>query len=696
MDMKSILKVWLCIMPLFFVSCSEEESNSVESKSRIICTVDKFVSDNQSRTKTDPDNGFLITWASGDVIGIFPYEGYQEPFVIPTSQIGNTYATFDGGYWALKKGLKYNAYYPFDKANFESANMKAQIPVTYIGQGQNGTSCDIGAYDYTYSDWQTASGGAVNFSFHHLGAIGVFTLTYPATTTYTQLILSVDDALIPLKGTYDLTATDVSLAPDESSMSTSLSLGLTNCSGVAGETGTFYMMLPPMDLSNNEVTLTLTSASGTSCTYTIEKAMTIKKGKLYRRTGTPKNSKVKGTVDGWLEDEEDTTPYVTFTAEAEQTLTMSQAVATLEYSVNGGKWKELGTNTVTFGGSYKNLRLRGKSKIGTRGYIIFGRDTFVSCKGDIRTLVDFENYDIVDTSRAQFTSLFKDCTCLTTAPDLPATTLASQCYMFMFEGCTNLTKAPKLPTTTLTMGCYSFMFQGCTNLTSAPELPATTLVHTCYQGMFYDCENLTTAPKLPATTLASNCYESMFSGCTQLFNAPELPSTSLAWACYSNMFSRCNNLKTAPELPATALTAYCYDSMFQGCTSLTAAPKLPATILTQFCYNNMFYGCENLTAAPELPAKTLEKSCYSRIFYNCKKLSRITMLATDVSAESCLSEWVWGVASTGTFTKSKEMASSTIGYYIPTGWTVLNYEEDNTYEDDGPPSDIFGDSGLEL
>lgn len=115
-----------------------------------------------------------------------------------------------------------------------------------------------------------------------------------------------------------------------------------------------------------------------------------------------------------------------------------------------------------------------------------------------------------------------------------------------------------------------------------------------------------------------------------------------------------------------------------------------------FCYHNMFYGCENLTAAPELPAKTLEKGCYSRIFYNCKKLSRITMLATDVSAESCLSDWVWGVASTGTFTKSKEMASSTIGYYIPTGWTVHNYEEDNTYEDDGPPSDIFGDGGLEL
>ena len=58
---------------------------------------------------------------------------------------------------------------------------------------------------------------------------------------------------------------------------------------------------------------------------------------------------------------------------------------------------------------------------------------------------------------------------------------------------------------TLTSYCYSYLFSD-TNLTTAPELPATTLAEGCYYGMFSTCESLTTAPELPATTLANKCY----------------------------------------------------------------------------------------------------------------------------------------------------------------------------------------------
>ena len=60
---------------------------------------------------------------------------------------------------------------------------------------------------------------------------------------------------------------------------------------------------------------------------------------------------------------------------------------------------------------------------------------------------------------------------------------------------------------------YCNLFRDCTSLASAPELPATTLAKSCYSNMFYGCSNLTAAPALPATTLASSCYESMFFGC---------------------------------------------------------------------------------------------------------------------------------------------------------------------------------------
>ena len=86
------------------------------------------------------------------------------------------------------------------------------------------------------------------------------------------------------------------------------------------------------------------------------------------------------------------------------------------------------------------------------------------------------------------------------------------------------------------------MFYNCTSLTTAPELPATTLVSNCYQNMFQDCTSLTTAPELPATTLAQGCYTNMFNGCTSLTTAPVLPATVLANYCYNFMFRNCTNL----------------------------------------------------------------------------------------------------------------------------------------------------------
>ena len=153
---------------------------------------------------------------------------------------------------------------------------------------------------------------------------------------------------------------------------------------------------------------------------------------------------------------------------------------------------------------------------------------------------DFATYNTV--VEYAFTQLFLNCTSLTKAPALPATTLANGCYSNIFFGCTSLTKAPVLPATTLAPFCYGNMFRGCTSLTKAPVLPATTLADNCYSGMFNGCTSLTKAPELPATTLAQQCYYQMFSGCTSLTKSPVLPATTLPQYCYSNMFNGCSSL----------------------------------------------------------------------------------------------------------------------------------------------------------
>ena len=86
----------------------------------------------------------------------------------------------------------------------------------------------------------------------------------------------------------------------------------------------------------------------------------------------------------------------------------------------------------------------------------------------------------------------------------------------LFKDCTSLTKAPRLPATTLALSCYYHMFYGCTSLTKAPYLPATSLAETCYKGMFLGCTSLTEVPILQATRLGTRCYWQMFEGCSSL------------------------------------------------------------------------------------------------------------------------------------------------------------------------------------
>ena len=254
-------------------------------------------------------------------------------------------------------------------------------------------------------------------------------------------------------------------------------------------------------------------------------------------------------------------PYVTFTAEGEQKFMMTTTgdydlSGKFQYSVNEGKWENVVKDTeVLFGGTNGNLRLRGTNKNGTAtddsnySTIIFTVPSVkVACTGDIRTLLDYRTYKTVATDQAKFCYLFSKCSVLTSAPQLPATTLASKCYSYMFSGCTNLKSAPELPAKTLAYSCYSYMFNGCTSIESAPALPATTLAVYCYNSMFNNCTNLKSAPELSAKELASYCYLGMFYNCTSLESAPKLPATTLKDNCYRLMFYGCSKLSTVTML----------------------------------------------------------------------------------------------------------------------------------------------------
>ena len=451
----------------------------------------------------------------------------------------------------------------------------------------------------------------------------------------------------------------------------------------------YYALMVPCEAQDDKEFLSLEVGTGnTKETYTGIPALKAGKSYTYHLTVGKNKVSVTGiTVADWtdgntISDKATYTPYVTFTAEAEKKFKMTTTddydlSDKFQYSVNEGKWENVVKDKeVTFGGTNGNLRLRGTNKNGTAinsdnySTITFTDDNVnVACTGDIRTLLDYKNYKTVATDQAKFCYLFSNCSVLTSAPQLPATTLASECYSYMFSGCTNLKSAPELPAKTLAYSCYSYMFNKCTSIEFAPALPATTLADYCYNNMFNECSNLqeaptlpattlakkcyyymfngctklTSAPALPATTLASECCSYMFSGCTNLKSAPELPAKTLAYSCYSYMFNKCTSIEFAPALPATTLAVYCYNSMFNNCTNLKSAPELSAKELASYCYLGMFYNCTSLESAPKLPATTLKDKCYRLMFYGCSKLSTVTMLAPrDQISGARFSEWLKG------------------------------------------------------
>ena len=177
---------------------------------------------------------------------------------------------------------------------------------------------------------------------------------------------------------------------------------------------------------------------------------------------------------------------------------------------------------------------------------------------------------------------------------------------------------------------------------------------------------------LPATVLADYCYGRMFRDCTNLATAPDLPALSATQYCYTYMFYGCSNLATAMAvLPATSTASASYNCMFSSCTSLTTAPAISATSLGTSACGSMFSGCTSLTTAPLLAPTKLVSSCYSGMFNGCSKLNYIKALFTTTPSSDYTNNWVKGVASSGTFVKSKSATWNVTGVYgSPKGWTV--------------------------
>lgn len=469
-------------------------------------------------TQTNFNNGDKVTLTNNGNQADYAYNGTSW-----APAIADKYLLLD------KSNLTYNCWYP--------ASDKNTATIGYLTDDQS-TEALMAKSDYMNAEkvLQTAD-EALNFNLERKTA---------------RLILKIS-GLIDVPGTikHVRIVSKASTAEGETNTIAITPLAQKGEGEIGGIGSTYTALVIPgevvakfyfTDNISSEEPLTMTTnvtAAGNSYIYNLN---VIKRTKIEVTGITAGPWTSNGTTNGDLI----CYPYVTFKADTEQKFKMTTknyTISGLEYSVNYGEWKTVVANEeVTFGGANGTLRLRGTNTDGTgsawnrNSTITFTDPNMkVACTGDIRTLLNWKSYSTVDTQNAQFYRLFYNCQALTSAPELPAKTLANYCYGEMFSGCTSLTSAPKLPATTLATDCYYGMFYGCTSLTSAPVLPATTLKGSCYSGMFKNCTSLTSAPVLSATELAGSCYFDMFSGCTKLSTvtmlAPSDQITNTSFCC---------------------------------------------------------------------------------------------------------------------------------------------------------------------
>ena len=636
----------------------EQAPSSEGAGYHLTFTAEKAEDDVLTRALISAENNTVINWSEGDAISVFDGAGVNCKFTLKEGA-GSPKGRFEGE--VTKLADSYTVLYPYQEAATIDAATGELKGVSLKGE----QAAVKGSFDPEAGLMAAKSSDGSTIAFKNVVGYVKIVCGFDCKS----LILSSNSDAQGLAGGMDITFNETAGAP-AATVTTDGRRGVFLTGNI--EAGAeYYIALLPGTMSKG-FSLIFTGFDGKQYDRSTDKLLTVKRG-VVTNLGTSGKDNVEIVA-----------PYISFFADETQTFTFSKGssvtidVNLFEYSVNGGAWTTMVADTpIAFGGVDGDLRLRGMSPNGTSdGNSSFSsynvqfanQEVKVRCKGDIRTLIDYENYGTESTGEARFSWLFRGAAALVSAPELPMTELATGCYYSMFEK-SSIEDAPELPATVLPSDCYHNMFLYCYQLKHSPDLKATTIGQNAYYCMFQGCTALKKAPEILATKFVGtdNCY-AMFSGCSALEEGPSvLYAETLRSSCYQNMFQNCTSLKKAPVIKAVEVDGgqrHCYSMfygctslmevqdvlfaegtllfsdicqyMFRGCTSLKKAPALSSMNLSENCYSNMFMGCTSLTDVPEtLPATTLYSRCYSSMFYGCTSLQKAPKLPAETLVSSC-------------------------------------------------------------
>ena len=274
-----------------------------------------------------------------------------------------------------------------------------------------------------------------------------------------------------------------------------------------------------------------------------------------------------------------------------------------------------------------------------------------------------------------YNELFRDCTSLIQAPDLPATTLAEGCYKSMFSGCTKLDNLKCSATVSnmvtftsnwllnvATIGTFTCNNKKYFEIDSASGIPKGWSITETKPDVFdanipFYIENVGDIP-VRVGMYNHSANKAVRSGCKFSYD-------NITWEDFNLIATE--NASNSSNITTVLLSNkgdrvyfkadnYAFDSAsYTHIVTYTANAKIRAggnimslnhgnndvyktdytTISGTACFRQLFDGLTTLVQGPELPATKLSTSCYWQMFKDCSSLKLVSDLPATTIASKC-------------------------------------------------------------
>jgi len=629
----------------------------------------------------------LAVWSKGDTIGIAPNTGAQAFFVIDYGAESNS-ATFSGGAWALKPDgdNDYAAYYPFV---YDVILDRTKVPVDFTGQVykpaiDNKLSC-LAKYDFMAAKATKATSASnVSFDFKHLGVLTEIQFAVPAAGEVTQVTLTADEKIFPIKGTFNLEAETVAIIPSADLMSNTLAIDVEGLETTTdNETVSVFFMMAPVNLSGKVLNLDII-CNGETETLAVSNGKDMLAGKWYTLTAgetdkQPAYIQLESDFSVGLNDALGTLggtklKFVANSNTTSETVVFEDAINKVNaYAVRNGDWLEVHTVAKEFmapescekafcGGSYYSYPnfsslaaidltgLNTSNVINMEGMfsfcyslesITFGNGfttsnvtNMHSMFGNCLLLTSLDLSGFETSKVTDMTHLFIGCRSLVSL-DLSSFNTASVTFMqYMFSGCDSLTSivfGDRFDTSHVTWMIN--MFRGCSSLASIDLSKFETSSVKYMGGMFEGCSSLTAIDLSSFDTPQLTDASGMFCDCTSLESITfgENFDTSGVLSM-DGMFNGCSSLDLLDLSSFDASSVESMSFMFTSCTALETVVfgdgfKTPS--LTSMDW--MFEGCSSLVSVDMSNFDTSSVTTMSGLFNGCISLEAVDLSSFDTS-----------------------------------------------------------------